>query len=137
MTERAITKNPGTKAYQRVRELMSDKKPRTAREIADALELRDTAASSAMRHLERDGKAHIIGWPLNRQGKPAALWVLKPGKSVERPATRKAVGDQVWRKTHAKPEDPSPKPWIETFKPFRDPLVEALFGEYQGSSAAG
>lgn len=125
----------GSKTFTVVHELMSDRKARTAREISELLNLKDTSVSGVMRLMEKRGQAYIKDWPLNRQGKPAALWKLGKGKSIERPKTRKEVGDKTWRNLHPlveKKEDS--QPWHETFRPFRDPLVEALFGEYRSAA---
>lgn len=124
-----ISKAFGLCTLENVRKYMSDGVPRTAREIAEGMGVRDTSASGVMRHLESNGLAHIVAWPDNKQGKPAAQWLLAPGKSMPRPPTKAAIGGHAWRKLHREPERPA-QPWHETFRPFRDPMVAAFFGEY-------
>lgn len=125
----------GSKTLTAVHDFMKDRKPRTAREISEALGITDTGVTGVMRMLEKRGQAYIVDWPLNRQSKPAALWKLGKGKSVERPKTRKEIGDKAWRKLHPLGSaEKEPQPWHETFKPFRDPLTAALYGEYRSAA---
>ncbi|MCP3709772.1 antitermination protein [Paraburkholderia sp. CNPSo 3274] len=125
----------GSQTVDRVSECMSDGVARTAREVAEATGLRDTGISGVMRHLEAKHQAHIVDWPLSRHGKPTARWKFGNGKSAPRPPAKRAIGGNAWRKMHAaRSPKTEPTPWHETFKPFRDPMVEAFFGEYRSAA---
>lgn len=117
----------------RVVALMKDGRPRTVKNMTDELGLRDCSVSSIVSQLRALEQLHIIGWPENEFGQQVALHAAGPGENVPRPKAKARLGGSQRRKLVREKKQAEP---IETrpFKPFRDPLVAAFFGEYRSAT---
>ncbi|TDV17315.1 hypothetical protein [Paraburkholderia caballeronis] len=116
----------------RVFHLMKDGKQRTGSDVARELHIVHTTALHALRVLNEQGEVHIRRYGKNKTGTLAAVWIIGAGENAVRPTPV----SKKERRRRARVRVASVEIEMrEPFRPFRDPMVVALFGEYHGSAA--
>lgn len=111
----------------------------TTQDIAEVTEMHESTAKERVRELAEAGRVHIGGWCWSPASKRASrMYLAGPGEDAPRPEAR--AGDLPW--PPVKESELTP---IHGWAPIRkakdapvirrDPLIAALFGEYQGARA--
>ena len=118
---------------EKVLRLMSDGKPRTCPEVAAALDFTGPLAANAMALLHEDEEVHICEWRKQQgRGGRTAVYAFGYGKDAisPLPPTKHELRRMQSRREEAHRRQLEMQRLTE-FKPFRDPLAVALFGEYR------
>ena len=124
--------------YDRVYALMQDRQPRSCQQVSRELACHHTGVSGAFKRMREQGEAHICGSAKNATGAAYALWVFGPGEDVPMPAamTKAEKRAKNLKQKRQAARRKARREWTarsKAIKPFRDPLVVALFGEYSGA----
>jgi hypothetical protein len=119
------------KTYVRLYALMKDGKRRTIFEAARELGLTDAPIYCAAKKLRDDGDLRICSWNMSEvNGRFIAVWQIGKGPDEPKPSR------EAWKRPNLSENEHARRIAAELARPaFRDPLVAALFGEYERRAA--
>lgn len=112
-------------------ELMADGKPRTIREIYEALGCSQPTADQVMDSLRHHRRAYIADYIPVCDGRSAAVWALGDERNAPQPRRRSAAYRAAMMRIYRRRHEDKKAGRITDGTPHRHPQDIALFGEYR------